>query len=225
MSASAPRSSVTDFAMSGEGERLVRNPWRGADGAGRSGSSKAIHRASQSAACQQPHAPGCRLAPRRRPPVPVPHADLPVTAGATGERPAGIRHVQRGIRAHLAAVPQIPVIRGQSVRRRRHQHPVGGLYLRALSGLHDPAQPRPCRVDAQRIDQVLAAQPIGYQSRSPIQSFHPTRSLRPPYSPLDGTSADAPAGRAGLLMPCDAAANVLVSCSPRLAAAGIADAR
>ena len=40
--------------MSGAGERLVRNPCRGADAAGRSGSSQAIHRASQSAAASRP---------------------------------------------------------------------------------------------------------------------------------------------------------------------------
>ena len=154
---------------------------------------------------QQAHAPGCGAAPRRRPPRLVPHADLPVAARATGERPAGVLHVQRGIRTHLAAVPQIALIRGQLVRRRRHQHPIGGLYLRALPGAHDPAQPRSHRVDAQRIDQVLAAQSIRHQSHTLIGRFHPTHptparrswrtslgsTLRPGVSSVSGATAAA----------------------------------
>ena len=129
---------------------------------------------------EQPHRPTCGPAPARCLPLVVPCLNLPATEHSRRQLLAGIFHLDGLLRGDLARVPQVSPILVQQVGTGSDQHAIGRLHLAALGPLEPPAKPRPCHVDSQRIDQVLATQvggrqQIGGPSSITFQDDHPAK--------------------------------------------------
>jgi hypothetical protein len=110
---------------------------------------------------QQGHLPSGRRTPRRNMALAVPNADLPMATHTAGHRLSSVLHLDRGIRRHPTAIPQITLVLAEQFARARHEYLIGRLGLAAggrFGRLEHPTEPRLRGVDAQRIDHGLTPQ-------------------------------------------------------------------
>ena len=115
---------------------------------------------------QQAHRPRGRRAPGRRPARVAPDAHLPVDSLPRTERLAAILNPCSLLRRHAARIPQIAPVLLQGGRGARNQHAIGALTANTGRWRQKPAQPRLQDVDALRVRQVLAAEPLNGELRA-----------------------------------------------------------
>ena len=135
---------------------------------------------------QQPHLEPRRLAPGAGAILRVPGAHPPPAALPAAKRSPRVGHVHRPLRGYLAAVPDQFGPRAQRRAAAGHHDPVGGLQVPARLRRRQPAQPRPARVDSQRIDRILAAQLVRPRGRVVVPAVTCVRVTHRAPAPFSG---------------------------------------
>ena len=107
---------------------------------------------------KQAHRPYRRLAPGGFAPVLVPDLHHPIAALVRDKRLALINGADGLVARGLAGVPKVALAPAEELLAAGDQQPVSRLPLPALTGLNDPAQARRGFVNAERINQVFAAE-------------------------------------------------------------------
>jgi hypothetical protein len=104
---------------------------------------------------EQPHLEEGAVAPGRLCAVDIPDADLPVVARSGSDGGAAVCDLIGLVGGDAAAVPLVAAIGVEVLPRAGHEKVIGGLPLPAPLRGELPAEARPRRVDADRIDPVL----------------------------------------------------------------------
>jgi hypothetical protein len=81
------------------------------------------------------------------------------------QQAAGVADLNGAIASDSAAIPKVGVVGRELLETRCDEHLIGRLSLAAIFGFQEPVEPRFERIDALRIDEVLATKPLYLESR------------------------------------------------------------